>query len=35
MAKKDLFENMNITDNSYLLDDNLLASEVKTGRSNE
>lgn len=35
MAKKDLFENMNITDNSYLLDDNLLASELQTGRSKE
>lgn len=35
MARKGLFENMDITDNSYLLDDNLLESEVQTGRSKE
>lgn len=35
MAKKNLFANMEITDNSYLLDDNLLTSEVQEGRSKE
>ena len=34
-AKRDLFENMRITDNSYLLDDDLLKSEIQEGRSQE
>lgn len=34
-GKRNVFEDMNITDNSYLLDEGLLDSEVQEGRSKE
>ncbi len=35
MAKKNLFDNLELTDNSYLLDEDMLAEEIKAGRSKE
>lgn len=35
MGKKNVFADMNITDNSYLLDEGLLDSEIREGRSRE